>query len=63
MEEYMANGTSLGWLIDPSTRRVYVYRPDEEVEVLENPETVSGEPLLPGFTLNVTELWGGVLIR
>jgi len=62
MEEYMANGTSLGWLIDPSTRRVYVYRPDEEVVVLENPDTISGEPLLPGFTLNVTELWGGVLI-
>ena len=57
MEEYIANGASLGWLIDPSTRRVYVYRPNEEVVVLENPETVSGEPLLPGFTLNVSELW------
>src|SRR5262249_35838482 len=56
IEEYIANGASLGWLIDPSTRRVYVYRPDEEVVVLENPETVSGEPLLPGFTLNVAEL-------
>ena len=57
MEEYMANGASLGWLIDPSTRRVYVYRPHEEVVVLENPQTVSGEPLLAGFTLNVSELW------
>jgi len=57
MEEYIANGASLGWLIDPSTRRVYIYRPDEEIVVLENPETVSGEPLLPGFTLNVAELW------
>jgi len=57
MEEYIANGTSLGWLIDPGTRRVYIYRPNEEVVVLENPVTVSGDPLLPGFTLNVTELW------
>ena len=57
MSEYIANGASLGWLIDPSTRRVYVYQPDEEVEVLENPESVAAEPLLPGFTLNVTELW------
>ena len=57
MEEYIDNGVSLGWLIDPSTRRVYVYRPNEEVVVLENPETVSGEPLLSGFTLNVSELW------
>jgi Uma2 family endonuclease len=57
MEEFIANGVSLGWLIDPSTRRVYVYRPNEEVIVLENPETVSGEPLLPGFELQTTDLW------
>jgi Uma2 family endonuclease len=57
MDEYMANGASVGWLIDPSTRRVYIYRPNEEVVVLENPETVSGERLLPGFTLNVAKLW------
>jgi Uma2 family endonuclease len=57
MSEYIANGASLGWLIDPSTRRVYVYRPNEEVVLLENPQSVSGEPLLPGFTLNLTELW------
>jgi Uma2 family endonuclease len=56
MSEYMANGASLGWLIDPSTRTVYVYEPDAEVVVLENPESVSG-PLLPGFTLNFTDLW------
>jgi Uma2 family endonuclease len=57
MSEYLANGASLGWLIDPISRRVYVYERDEEVVVLENPETVSGDPLLPGFTLNLTELW------
>ena len=57
MEEYIANGASLGWLIDPSTLRVYVYRPNKEVMVLESPESVSGEPVLPGFTLNVIELW------
>src|ERR1051325_1409053 len=57
MEEYIANGVSLGWLIDPSTRRVYIYRPNEEVVVLENPESVSGEPLLPGFSLKTAELW------
>jgi len=57
MSEYIANGASLGWLIDPSTKRVYVYRPNEEVVVLENPESVSGEPLLPGFTLEMAKLW------
>jgi Uma2 family endonuclease len=57
MVEYMANGASLGWLIDPFERRVYVYRPDHEVVILENPETVSGDLLLPGFKLRLTELW------
>ena len=58
MVEYLENGASLGWLIDPFDRRVYVYKPDHEVVSLENPETVSGEPLLPGFTLNPIALWG-----
>ena len=53
MERYMANGALLGWLIDPYRRRVYVYRPGVEVEMLEDPETVSGEPVLPGFVFEV----------
>ncbi|HEX5885311.1 MAG TPA: Uma2 family endonuclease [Pyrinomonadaceae bacterium] len=57
MFEYLENGVSLGWLIDPLKRQVYVYRPNQETVVLENPETVSGDPLLPGFKLNLTELW------
>jgi Uma2 family endonuclease len=57
MEEYISNGAQLGWLIDPFERKVYVYRPRAEVEVLEDPETISGEPLLRGFTLDVRALW------
>ncbi|HEV8202940.1 MAG TPA: Uma2 family endonuclease [Pyrinomonadaceae bacterium] len=57
MFEYLENGALLGWLIDPSKRRVYVYRPNQETVVLDNPETVSADPLLPGFELNLTELW------
>jgi Uma2 family endonuclease len=57
MEEYIANGAAMGWLIDPLTRRVHVYRPDEEVVILENPEIVSGDPLLSGFELRTAELW------
>ncbi len=55
MERYMANGAQLGWLIDPYRRRVYVYRPGAEVELLENPETISGEPVLPGFVFEVRQ--------
>jgi Uma2 family endonuclease len=57
MEEYIQNGARLGWLIDPDRRRVHVYRPDREVEVLKNPSAVSGDPELPGFTLELAEIW------
>jgi Uma2 family endonuclease len=57
MQEYMANGAQLGWLIDPHEKKVYIYRPHEAVTCLENPTTISGEPLLPGFIFNVQRLW------
>jgi Uma2 family endonuclease len=57
MFEYLENGTSVGWLIDPFKRQVYVYRPNQQTVVLDNPEIVSGDPLLPGFKLNLTKLW------
>ena len=57
MDEYIANDARLGWLINPETRRVYVYRPGQVVEVLENRESISGEPLLTGFTLDLREIW------
>jgi Uma2 family endonuclease len=57
MQEYLDNGTQLGWLIDPRERRVYVYRPGEEVAVLTDATTVSGDPILLGFELHLAELW------
>jgi len=57
MLEYMQNGAQLGWLIDPSGRRVYIYRPRQPVECLEDQETISGDPVLPGFVLNLCEIW------
>ena len=56
MVEYLENGASLGWLIDPYERRVYVYQPDHDLVIIQNPETLSGEPLLPGFRLNMAAL-------
>lgn len=57
MQEYIENGVALGWLIDATERKVYVYRPEREVETLENPSKISGEPLLQGFVLNLKEVW------
>jgi Uma2 family endonuclease len=57
MQEYMANGASLGMLIDRKNLRVHIYRPNQEPEILDNPETVSGEPELPGFVLRMAKIW------
>nr|WP_265263268.1 Uma2 family endonuclease [Spirulina subsalsa] len=57
MAEYIENGTKLGWLIDPKNKRVEIYRPGQGVEVLENPNTLSGETVLPGFTLSLNRVW------
>ncbi|MGH9843070.1 MAG: Uma2 family endonuclease [Blastocatellia bacterium] len=58
MEEYIENGAQLGWLIDPIERKVYVYRPNVSVECLEDPVSLSGEPLLEGLVLEMKEVWG-----
>ena len=57
MQEYLDNGAQLGWLIDPVEKKVYVYRPQAPVECLDNPQTVSGDPVLPGFVLEVGKVW------
>ncbi|MBC6420045.1 MAG: Uma2 family endonuclease, partial [Prochloron sp. SP5CPC1] len=57
LEEYIQNGVSLGWLIHRQNRRVYIYRPGVEIEWLENPSIINGEPLLPGFVLDLTTIW------
>jgi len=57
MEEYLANGMRLGWLIDPEARCVHVYRPGAAVMTVENAQQLSGEPELPGFVLELGEIW------
>ncbi|MEM6404004.1 MAG: Uma2 family endonuclease [Cyanobacteria bacterium P01_D01_bin.116] len=57
MAEYMKNGVRLGWLIDPKNKIVDIYRQGKEVEVLDFPETVSGEDVLPGLELNLNQIW------
>ncbi|KAB8317575.1 Uma2 family endonuclease [Tolypothrix campylonemoides VB511288] len=58
MEEYMKEpGIQLGCLIDRKHRKVYIYRPGMLEECLDNPTTVSGDPVLPGFVLNMSKIW------
>jgi Uma2 family endonuclease len=57
MREYVENGAHLGWLIDPEERKVYVYRPGDTVQVLDDPGTLYGGPVLPGFVLDLKPVW------
>jgi Uma2 family endonuclease len=58
LQEFVDQGAQLGWLIDPEAKKVWVYRPHGEIHCLENPERLSGEPVLPGFVLEMREIWG-----
>ncbi len=53
MQEYLAQGVRLGWLIDPIGGTVEIYRPGRPVETLDKPATLSGEDVLPGFVLDL----------
>lgn len=57
MEEYIANGVKLGWLIDPQEKLIYVYRPKKKVVIHNNPKTISGDPVLRGFVLAMEKIW------
>ena len=59
MAEWMEGGARLGWLLDPIDRRAYIYRPGQPVEDLENPATLYGEDVLPGFVFDVGRLMFG----
>lgn len=58
MREYLDNGLRLGWLIDPKTQSVEIYRPGQGVETLKSPSTLSEEDVLPGFVLNLQLFFG-----
>lgn len=57
MREYIENGTQLGWLIDPQNRRVEIYRRGRDIIVMHNPQQISDDKTLPGFTLDLRKIW------
>jgi Uma2 family endonuclease len=57
MREYRDNGVLLGWLINPEAKQIEIYRSGQDVELLKSPNTLSGEDILPGFVLDLTNIW------
>ena len=56
MSEYIANGAKLGWLIDRQNQQVEVYRVNQQVEIVQSPNSLSGEEVLANFTLDLGEI-------
>ena len=57
MRDWIGNGVQLGWLIDPDTRRVWIYRAGGVVELLEDPSELSGEDVCPGLSIDLSRVW------
>ena len=57
MREYLDNGVKLGWLINPKAKQAEIYRSGQDVELLLSPQSISGEDILPGFILNLTDIF------
>lgn len=57
MQEYISNGLRLGWLINPQDRQVEIYKADQPKQVLQNPNQVDGDDVLPGFVVDLSMLW------
>ena len=57
MQEYLNNGTQLGWFIDPKRQVVEIYERDRPMQTLDRPATLVGDPILPGFVLDLSKIW------
>ncbi|MGD1857738.1 MAG: Uma2 family endonuclease [Leptolyngbyaceae cyanobacterium] len=57
MTEHQECNVRLGWPIDPQNKQVEIYRTGKPSECLDNPTQLSGEDVLPGFVLNLADIW------
>lgn len=57
MAQWLRFGVKLGWLVDPIEETVSIYRPDAEPEMLPRPSELSGESVLNGLVVDLTEVW------
>lgn len=57
MQEYLNNGLALGWLIDPTRKTVEIYYPNLSTKLINAPSQLSGEPILPEFTMDLRSIW------
>lgn len=57
MKEWMENGCSLAWMINPEKRETWIYKSRSEFEIKAFETILDGEDVLPGFTINLSEIF------
>ncbi|MGH7588020.1 MAG: Uma2 family endonuclease [Gemmatimonadota bacterium] len=57
VEDYLEAGTRLVWVVEPSRRRVAVYRSQDELHLLSETDELDGKDVLPGFSVKVAEIF------
>ncbi len=57
MEMWVSQGARLGWLVDPREETVWVYRPEQEPEQLQRPESLTATELSDDLTIDLTRVW------
>lgn len=57
MQEYINNQVQMGWLLNRRSQQVEIYRPGQQIEVLQTPDRLDGELILPGFVLELQWFW------
>ncbi len=57
MMEYVRRGVKLGWLINPDQKEVEIYRSGRDKEILTNPNSLSGEDMLPGLNVDLSDIF------
>lgn len=60
MQEWIANGVALAWLIDGDARAVSIYRPNLPPDIRKGVLAVSGEGPVAGFSLDLADIWAGL---
>ena len=58
MKEYMNCGVRLGWLINPDDKQVEIYRLGKDPEILDNPQSLFGEDIMPNLVVDLSEILG-----
>jgi len=58
MQQWIANGVQLGWLVDPKRKVVEIYRPGEQPAIHQDPTSVQGTGPVAGFELVMARVWG-----